>query len=68
MRGFGLVLAALAGLILGLGGLLAATTTADAKAYRAGVHGFRTATCKTATCRSRHPSGRYVHPLTHRRR
>ena len=40
---------------------------AEAKSYRAHAHGFRTGTCKTSTCRAKHPGGRYVHPLTRRR-
>jgi hypothetical protein len=28
------------------------------------VTGLRTSTCKTSKCRSKHPSGTYVHPIT----
>ncbi len=43
--------------------LLATSTAGIAGSYRK-AHGFATGTCKTSSCRSKHPSGRYVHPIT----
>lgn len=47
--------------------LLAATTVGTAGSYRKAI-GFATGTCKTSSCRSKHPSGRYVHPITSKSR
>lgn len=32
------------------------------------VYGFATSRCKSASCFRKHPDGRYVHPLTTRKR
>jgi len=44
-----------------------ASTHADAR-RKGDVYGFRTGSCKSTNCYRKHPSGRYVHPLTRQTR
>ena len=39
--------------------------TADARESKSDrTYGFRTSTCKSSSCFSKHPSGTWTHPLT----
>lgn len=48
-------------------GPVATSTSTQAKSYRSHAHAFRTGTCKTSSCRAKHPGGRYVYPLRSKR-
>jgi hypothetical protein len=44
--------------------------SADAKSHSTGQHAskFRTSACKTSSCKAKHPSGKWVHPITPRKK
>ena len=48
--------------------VVTSTLAADARGRSSGrVYGFATSHCKSSSCYAKHPSGRWVHPLTRRK-
>lgn len=49
--------------------ILLAPSDSEARSYRSSgrTYGFATSRCKTSSCVAKHPSGKWVHPLTARK-